>query len=310
MPRREHLVAHVIFAIALLGRVGALSADSPKEILLWPASHPANQGDEPKTVDSPEWTERVTKSPMLTPFLPAADKRGGAAIVICPGGGYGGLAMQKEGLDTAEWFRAQGVAGIVLRYRCGGGKNQQPVPLEDAQHAIRTVRARAGEWGIDPQRVGVIGFSAGGHLASTATTMFDDGDPKAADPVDRQSSRPDFSVLVYPVISMETGVTHNGSRKNLLGDSPSDELIEHWSSYRRVGDKTPPTFLVHASDDKAVLAKNSLLFYQALVDHGIPTEMHVYEEGGHGFGMFHGDRPVDHWPEQLLPWLKKHAGIP
>jgi acetyl esterase/lipase len=282
-------------------------AEAPKEMLLWPAEHPANQGDEPKTVDSPEWTERVTKSPMLTPFLPDADKRSGAAVVICPGGGYSGLAMQKEGLDTAEWFRAHGVAGIVLRYRCGGGKNQQPVPLEDAHRAIRTVRARASEWGVDPKRIGILGYSAGGHLASSAATIFDDGKADAADPIEQQSCRPDFAVLVYPVISMETGVTHNGSRNNLLGPNPDEKLVEEWSTYRRVSDKTPPTFLVHASDDKAVPVKNSLLFYQAVVDHGVPAELHVYEEGGHGFGLLRGDRPADHWPEQLAPWLKKHG---
>jgi acetyl esterase/lipase len=204
-------------------------------------------------------------------------------------------------------MRQRGIAGVVLRYRCGGGKNQQPIPLQDVQRAIRTVRVRAGEWGVDPQRVGILGFSAGGHLASSATTMFDDGDSKAADAVDRQSSRPDFAVLVYPVISMESGVTHNGSRNNLLGENASDELVKQWSTNRRISDKTPPTFLVHASDDKAVPVKNSLLFYEALVAHDVPAELHVYEAGGHGFGMFRGDGPADKWPEQLEPWLKKHG---
>lgn len=159
--------------VACLAIAKVRAAEAPTEILLWPAGHAANQGDEPKTVDSPEWTERVTKSPTITPFLPTVDKRNGAAFVICPGGGYGGLAMEKEGREVAEWLRSRGIAGIVLRYRCAGGKNQQPVPLEDAKRAIRTVRSRAGEWGVDPQRVGIMGFSAGGHLASTAATMFD-----------------------------------------------------------------------------------------------------------------------------------------
>jgi acetyl esterase/lipase len=299
----------VFVIILLISASHSATADAPKEMLLWPPEHPANQGDEPRTVDSPEWTERVTKSPMLTPFLPEPGKGSGAAIVICPGGGYSGLAMQKEGLDTAKWFQSQGVAAIVLRYRCGGGKNQQPVPLEDAHRAIRTVRARANEWGVDPQRVGILGYSAGGHLASTAATMFDEGQPDAADPIERQSCRPDFAVLIYPVISMEDSVTHSGSRKNLLGENPDKKLVEHWSTYRQVSDKTPPTFLVHASDDKAVPVKNALLFYQALVDHGVPAELHVFEEGGHGFGMLRGERPADHWPEQLTPWLQKHGVI-
>jgi acetyl esterase/lipase len=276
-------------------------------MLLWPEDHAANQGDEPKTVDSPEWTERVTKSPTLTVFLPEKAKQNGAAIVICPGGAYAGLAMQKEGLEVAEWARSKGIAGVVLRYRCGGGKNQQPVPLEDAQRAIRTVRAKANQWGVDPHRVGIIGFSAGGHLASTAATMFDAGQPDAADAVDRQGSRPDFAVLVYPVITLVGDAAHRGSRNNLLGAEADDDLAEKWSTDRRVTDKTPPTFLVHASDDDGVPVKNSLLFYEALVAHRVPAELHVYEMGGHGFGMFRGERPVDGWPEQLSPWLKQHG---
>jgi acetyl esterase/lipase len=276
-------------------------------MLLWPKDHPANQGDEPKSVDSPEWTERVTKSPTLTPFLPAKGNGPRAAAVVCPGGGYSGLAMAKEGRAMAEWLQSHGVAGVILRYRCGGGKNQQPIPLQDAQRALRTVRAKAAEWNIDPKRVGIIGFSAGGHLASCAATMSDKETAEPIDAIDGQSARPDFAVLVYPVITMESNVGHAGSRNNLLGPNPNEKLIEEWSTYRRVTDNTPPTFLVHASDDKGVPVQNSLLFYQALVDHHVPAEMHLYEEGGHGFGLFKGDRPADHWPEQLEPWLKKHG---
>jgi acetyl esterase/lipase len=285
----------------------ALAAEPEREILLWPAGHPANQGDEPKVVDTPEWTERVTRSPGITPFLPEEGRRTGAAVVICPGGGYSGLAMEKEGLEVARWMRDRGIAGIVLRYRCGGGPNQQPVPLEDAQRAIRTVRSHAQDWGVDPRRVGILGFSAGGHLASSAATMFDAGDAQNADPIEQQSSRPDFAVLVYPVISMEDGATHGGSRKNLLGENANEKLVDHWSTYRRVSDKTPPTFLVHASDDGGVPVKNSLLFYEALVNHHVPAELHIYEVGGHGFGMLRGDRPADKWPEQLQPWLASHG---
>jgi acetyl esterase/lipase len=281
----------------------ARAAEEPVESLLWPAGHAANQGDEPRTVDSPEWTERVTKSPTLTRFLPEVDKRNGSAVVICPGGGYSGLAMQKEGREVAEWLRSKGIVGVVLRYRCGGGKNQQPVPLDDAQRAIRTVRAKAAEWGVDPQQIGILGFSAGGHLASTAATMFDAGKADAEDPIDRQSSRPDFAVLVYPVITLVGDAAHRGSRNNLLGATATEALAETWSADRRVTDKTPPTFLVHASDDDGVPVENSVLFYKALVASGVPAELHVYEVGGHGFGMFREQRAADKWPEQLHPWL-------
>lgn len=282
----------------------ALAAEAPKEELLWPADHAANQGDEPRTVDSPEWTERVTKSPTLTYFMPDKEQRNGAAIVICPGGGYSGLAMQKEGREVAEWCREQGIVGVVLRYRCGGGKNQQPIPLDDVQQAIRTVRAHAKELGVDQAKIGVLGFSAGGHLASTAATMFDDGDAKSSDPIAQQSSRPDFAVLVYPVISMADVAAHRGSRANLLGPDASDELAAEWSTERHVTDKTPPTFLAHASDDAGVLPKNSILFYEALLANKVPAEMHIYEVGGHGFGMFRDKRPADLWPNELAGWLK------
>jgi acetyl esterase/lipase len=288
----------------LFAPVAAGAVETPKEELLWPADHAANQGDEPRTVDSPEWTERVTKSPTLTYFLPDKENRNGTAIVICPGGGYSGLAMQKEGREVAEWCREHGIVGVVLRYRCGGGKNQQPVPLDDVQRAIRTVRAHAKELGVDPAKIGVLGFSAGGHLASTAATMFDDGDAKSSDPVAQQSSRPDFAVLVYPVITLVGDAAHRGSRNNLLGPDSSDELAAEWSTDRRITDKTPPTFLVHASDDGGVLPKNSILFYEALLANKVPGEMHIYEVGGHGFGMFRDKRPADLWPNELEGWLK------
>lgn len=294
----------------VLNLVGAVRGqESVQEIPLWPPDHAANAGDEPAYTGTPQWMERVTRSPAITPFLPAPDKRGGAAVVICPGGGYGGLAMDHEGLQVAAWMQVRGIAGIVLRYRCGGGKNQQPVPLEDAQRAIRLVRNHAAEWGVDPERVGILGFSAGGHLASTAATMFDDGDATSEDSIEQQSSRPSFAVLVYPVISMQDDVGHGGSRNNLLGPEPSEELKERWSTNLQVTANTPPTFLVHASDDEGVLVKNSLLFYEALVAHHVPAELHVYEVGGHGFGMLRGDRPADRWPEQLEPWLKSHGMV-
>jgi acetyl esterase/lipase len=297
----------VLSVVVLIATSRSFAADPEREIFIWPADHPANSGVEPAAVGSKEWMERIDRGPSITPFIPDAGQQTGAAVVICPGGGYGHLAMDHEGLQVARWMRDRGIAAFVLRYRCGGGKNQQPVPLNDAQRAIRLVRSEAAKWGVDASHVGVLGFSAGGHLASTVDTMFDDGDPGAADPIEKQSSRPDFAVLVYPVISMQNGVTHGGSRQNLLGRDADDALVAQWSSDQRVTDRTPPTFLVHASDDGAVPVKNALLFYEACVAHKVPVEMHIYEVGGHGFGMRPGDLPANHWHEQLEPWLVKHG---
>jgi acetyl esterase/lipase len=303
----------VLRALALMLTVTALlngvrAADPVKELPLWPPGHPGNAGGEPTVAGTPEWLELDKENPSITPLLPEPDKRNGSAVVVCPGGGYGHHAMGHEGQAIAEWLRARGVAGIVLRYRCGGGKNQQPAPLQDVQRAIRTVRSRASEWGIDPERIGVLGSSAGGHLASCAATMFDvnqdGGQADAADPIERLSSRPAFAVLLYPVISMEKGIAHGGSRDNLLGKNPSDELVAQWSTDRRVTEKTPPTLIISTSDDRTVPIKNSLLFYEALLAHNVPAEMHIWETGGHGFGLRGGDRPVDKWTEQLEPWLK------
>jgi acetyl esterase/lipase len=303
---RRSLVALLLLSVATVfgqPRV-AYSADAPKEELLWPADHAANQGEKPAAADSLEWSVQVANSPTLTYFLPEKEKRNGTAMVICPGGAYVGLAMQKEGHEVAEWCREHGIVGVVLRYRCGGGKNLAPVPLQDVQQAIRTVRANAKELGVDPNKIGVCGFSAGGHLASTAATMFDDGDAKASDPIAQQSSRPDFAVLVYPVITLVGDAAHRGSRANLLGGEASEELAEEWSTDRRVTDKTPPTFLVHATDDDGVVPKNSILFYEALRANKVAAEMHIYEVGGHGFGMLRDKRPADLWPNELEAWLK------
>jgi acetyl esterase/lipase len=302
-----HALASMLTMTVLLN--GSRAADPVTEIPLWPTGHPGNAGGEPTVAGTPEWLELDRENPSITPFLAEPGKRNGSAVVVCPGGGYGNHAMGHEGLAIAEWLRARGVAGIVLRYRCGGGKNQQPAPLEDVQRAIRIVRSRASEWGIDPERVGVLGSSAGGHLASSAATMFDEGQTDAADPIDRLSSRPKFAVLLYPVISMEKGVTHGGSRDNLLGRNPSDELVVQWSTDRRVTDKTPPTLIISTSDDQAVPIKNSLLFYEALLAHNVPAEMHIWQTGGHGFGLRGGDRPVDQWAEQLEAWLKVRGAI-
>jgi acetyl esterase/lipase len=230
-----------------------------------------------------------------------AEKGNGTTIVICPGGGYGGLVTGGEGHGIAQWLNGQGITGVVLEYRLPAGRPF--VPLLDAQRAIRTVRANAKDWGVDPTRVGIMGFSAGGHLASTAGTHFDEGNADAADKVNRLGCRPDFMILVYPVITMDD-TTHRGSRNNLLGATPSKELIELFSNEKQVTAKTPPTFLAHAVDDKPVPIENSRAFYKALQTHKIPAKLLELPSGGHGLNGYQG--PMwDAWQEQSLVWLEQ-----
>lgn len=225
----------------------------------------------------------------------------GTAIVICPGGGYGGLVTGAEGHGIATWLNRHGITGIVLEYRLPAGRTY--VPLLDAQRAIRTVRTRAKEWKIDPARIGIMGFSAGGHLASTAATHFDNGDTKAANELERVSCRPDFAILIYPVISMGDK-THRGSRRNLLGPEPSEKLVDLFSNEKQVTDKTPPTFLAHALDDTVVGPEHSQMFYAALKTHKVPAEYLELPSGGHGLNGYKG--PMwDAWQEKSLAWLAK-----
>ncbi len=227
----------------------------------------------------------------------------GTAVVVLPGGGYGHLASAHEGRPFAYWFNGLGVTAFVLEYRLGP-RYRHPAPLLDAQRAIRMVRARAADFGVSPDRIGIMGFSAGGHLASTAATHFDAGDPAAADPIDRVSSRPDFLVLGYPVISFDPAITHAGSVRNLLGDNPDPKLIEELSNERRVTAQTPPTFLFHTADDTVVPVENSIRFFQALRKAGVPAEMHVFESGPHGVGMALWDVELGEWTELLANWLR------
>ncbi len=234
------------------------------------------------------------------------DRGHGAAVVICPGGGYGGLVAGPEGHGIAAWLNQHGIVGVVLEYRLPKGRPF--VPLLDAQQAIRTVRARARQWGIDPSRIGLMGFSAGGHLASTAGTHFDDGDSQAADAVARASCRPDFLILVYPVVTMSTR-THGGSRTNLLGPDPAPDLVELFSNERQVTDRTPPAFLAHALDDEVVLPANSKDFHDALRAHRIETEYLELPSGGHGLNGYQG--PMwDAWQAGSLAWLARLQFIP
>jgi acetyl esterase/lipase len=263
---------------------------SPKVELLWPKEAPGAHGD------------TDADKPSLTVFLPPSDKANGAAVIVCPGGGYQHLAKTYEGNDLAAFFNKQGVAGFVLQYRLAP-RYKHPVPMLDVQRAIRTVRARAKEWQIDPKRIGVMGFSAGGHLASTAATHFDDGNAEADDPIDKVSCRPDFTILCYPVITMKPPYAHGGSRKKLLGENPDAKLVDLMSNDEQVTDKTPPTFLFHTTEDTAVPPENSILFYMALRKHKVPAELHVYEKGPHGVGLAPKDPVLSSWGDRLTAWL-------
>ncbi len=267
------------------------ATDEPRLELLWPNGAPGAVGDDEKD------------RPSITVYLPAADKSNGAAVVVCPGGGYGALAVDHEGKQVAEWLNANGIAAFVLRYRIAP-RYKHPAPIQDAQRAIRTVRTRAAAWHVDPARIGILGFSAGGHLTSTAGTHFDAGNKDAADPIDRVSCRPDFVVLVYPVISFTTAYMHAGSRKNLLGENPDEKLVESLSNEKQVTKETPPTFLVHTNEDTGVPPENSVLFYLALRKAGVPAELHIYEKGRHGLGLGPNDPAFGTWPQHCITWLR------
>jgi len=271
--------------------LSSAEAPAPKVELLWPNGAPGAVGTEP------------ADKPSLTVYLPPAGKANGTAVVVCPGGGYGGLANDHEGKQIAAYLNGLGVTAFVLQYRLGP-RYRHPAPLQDVQRALRTVRARATEWQVDPKRLGVMGFSAGGHLASTAATHFDDGKPEDTDPVERAGCRPDFAILCYPVISMKPPYTHQGSRNNLLGNKPDANLVESLCNDEQVTAQTPPTFLFHTTTDTVVLPENSVLFYLALRKHKVPAELHIYEKGPHGVGLARKDPVLASWPERLAAWLK------
>jgi acetyl esterase/lipase len=283
--------------IAVLALTFAADADKPKRELLWPKGAPGAIG----TTDKDK--------PALTTYLPPAGKRTGTGVVVCPGGGYQHLAMGHEGKEIAAWLTNHGVAAFVLEYRLGP-HYRHPAPLQDAQRAIRTVRSRARELGLDPRRIGIWGFSAGGHLASTAATHFDAGKEDSADPIDRASCRPDFAILCYPVITLEKPYAHWGSRQNLLGRSPDDKLVQSLCNHKQVTKDTPPTFLFHTKEDKAVPIENSELFRDACEKAGVSVKLVVYDKGRHGVGLASKDPVLSRWPLQLEAWLKERKLLP
>ena len=291
----------VVALAAILCSAPAFLLAEPIELKLWQDGPPDTNG-----LTGPEikggCLGNVSEA-TLKVFLPPADKATGAAVVITPGGGYGRVCVNHEGADIAKHLIERGIAGIVLKYRLPNGHHA--VPANDARRAIRTVRAKATEWKLDPKRVGVWGFSAGGHLASTVSTVFDDGDAEAKDLIERQGSRPDFSILFYPVISFDESICHKGSRKNLTGGDAA--LYERYSGERNVTEKTPPTFLLHCTDDKVVIVENSLRYYEALIRKNVPATCVIYEKGGHGGGAF-GKNPS--WSAALDDWFKQRKCLP
>jgi len=280
-----------LFSLALMaGAAFAQPAMMPKAEFLWPGGAPGAQGNE--DVDKPT----------LAPYLVPAGRGTGTAVIVCPGGGYVNLSMDKEGDQIARFLNSLGVSAFVLKYRLGP-KYHHPIELGDAQRAIRTVRSRAAEYRVAADRIGIMGFSAGGHLAATAGTHFDGGDAAASDPIDRLSSRPDFLILCYPVISF-TNYVHQGSKRSLLGDNPDPKLVESLSNETQVTAQTPPTFLFHTNGDTGVPPENSMMFYMALRKAGVPAEIHIYERGPHGVGLAQTDYPLSSWPGRLADWLR------
>lgn len=277
---------------------------------LWPEGKVPNykaSGEKEKIESADIIRVSLVQTPEMTVYLPSKKTATGQAVIICPGGGYTYLSYNWEGTDAAGFLVAKGIAAIVLKSRLPNSKsNITPhlSPLMDAKRAMRIVRANAIKWNIKKDAIGIMGFSAGGHLASTLGTHFDSGDATATDSVERQSSRPDFMVLVYPVISMSKPIMHAGSRNNLIGPKPDSSLAKLYSNELQVSSETPPAFLVHATDDKSVPVENSLLFYQALKDKNVSVEMHIYPKGGHGFGMGLGKGYLETWMDRLVDWMK------
>jgi acetyl esterase/lipase len=292
MPPVNRLIALTLLCV-LSARI---TAAEPKTELLWPKGAPGANGEEAKD------------KPQLIIHLP--EKPCGAGIVICPGGGYGGLAMDHEGHQIGRWLNENGIAGFICDYRHRGKGYGHPAPLSDAQRAIRTVRARAKEFGVEPTKIGILGFSAGGHLTSSAVTHFDSGKPDSEDEIERVSCRPDFGVLCYPVIAFDQPFTHKGSQNNLLGKDASAELIASMSSEKQVTDQTPPCFLWHTTEDKGVPPENSVVFYSALIAHKVPAELHIYEKGRHGVGLAKDIPGTDGWPAACIAWLKGRGIVP
>ncbi|HQG62068.1 MAG TPA: alpha/beta hydrolase [Bacteroidales bacterium] len=292
----------ILFLMSLT--VVSVFTSAQELIRLYSGAIPGSTGstikEPPGTKPTPGMISLVL-DPELEIYLPEKEKATGAAVIICPGGSYKVLTYQAEGVRTAQEFARNGIAAFVLKYRLPDDatmKDKKTGPLQDAQQAIKVVRENAGKWGIDINRVGIAGFSAGGHLASTAATHFE---KSLIDNPGKINLRPDFLILVYPVISMQDNLTHPDSRTNLLGPSPSKEVIDLFSNEMQVSDNTPPTYIIHAADDKLVDVDNSILFFEALRHHNVPVEMHIFPKGGHGFVL---RQKPEEWMLPLFSWMK------
>ncbi|WP_209403548.1 alpha/beta hydrolase [Pseudozobellia sp. WGM2] len=277
---------------------------------LWPTGKIPNRiASSEKEVHVKEGILRISKvqEPTIEVYLPARQNATGQAMLIFPGGGYGILAYDWEGTDIAKFLNGKGIAGIVVKYRLPSDVSQKEkynVPLIDAQRAMRMVRSRAKDWNILENKIGIMGFSAGGHLASTLGTHYNEKVYDAIDDTDKQSARPDFMNLVYPVVTFTQTTKHSGSENNLLGETSNPDLERHFSNELQVTSDTPPTLLIHATDDKAVPVENSLLFFQALKDKGVSATMHIYPKGGHGFSLAREDHHLRSWTERLFEWME------
>lgn len=300
----------ILFIGCTLLTVGCQSPiTESSSLMVWTEGVPGSIDDPGYRTDTifvDESSPRILKvtNPTLEVFHAPVEKSTGTAVVICPGGGYGRLAIDHEGYKVAAWLNENGITGIILTYRLPSDaimEDKSIGPLQDAQEAVRIVRRHSGEWNIDPARIGIMGFSAGGHLASTLSTHYNE---LVYPPADETSARPDFSILIYPVITMNMDFSHRGSRENLLGKDPPSELVQRFSNELHVGPDTSPAFLVHSSDDRSVLPENSIRYMQALMENDIPAELHLYESGGHGYGLGKSHRTESTWPDACLNWLR------
>ena len=301
----------IVYILLLLSLFSSKIINAQNFIMpLWEGTIPnykaSNEKEETFIGNNKELIKNV-QNPDIAVFLPAKEHATGEAVVICPGGGYHVLAYRWEGTDIARAFNAKGIAAIVLKYRLPISNNnieRHKSPLLDAKRAMRMVRSHAKEWNIKPDKIGIMGFSAGGHLASTLSTHFDSGNQQATDTIEQVTCRPDFSILIYPVISFNDGFTHKGSAKALLGENPSQEMLKSFSNELQVTENTPPTFLVHSEDDTAVPVKNSLVYYEALQKNNVSAEMHLYPYGGHGYSLAIGKGHLSTWIDRCTDWIK------
>ena len=290
----------------LLAFAGALLRGEPQVMDIWPEGVPGLHADAPPEKSSEGHLSNV-QHPTLTAYLPPAGPACGTAVVICPGGAYAVLAVDKEGTEPARWFNSLGVAAFVLKYRLK--EYGHPAPLRDVLRAVRLVRSRAAEFGLRADRIGVMGFSAGGHLASCAGTLYDAPEGRTGAALDAVSARPDFLMLIYPVITLKDPDAHAGSRRNLLGENPTADQIEHLSTELQVTKETPPAFLLTSWEDHTVPAENSLGFFAAMHRAGVPAELHAFEKGPHGFGLRPGFGPISDWPRLGEQWLRLHGWL-